>query len=395
LDNPTFTESETCDQATLDKAASYRLVLERHGRGLTALAYAVCQDGRRAGDIVTQAFARAWPRWSVGAVDDLFVEVRRSVILLALEPPGRSRFRLRADDAVRGPSWAATGLVGETPELVRDMLALPDDLRTVVALRYVAGMQDGQIGALLGMPQEELSARLAQASRALDVADDEELGSQLRKAMSLLPLEAPSNVQVSSLVGRRRRAHAVVAALVLTIVALAVILPITLTGSSSRGTDVVLPSSRGSTSHPRHGAGGPSGSTGSPSGAPTTTIGASSASGEVAVATHTLASASTPPVVPECSISVTSTAGGNFTPLFCTNNGVNVLAWQAYEKWQPLVMTLGPGPSPGQLELAMCSDVASRGLSANQEVNVEQLASRYYGWSSPPTFREESCHPRS
>lgn len=236
------------------------------------------------------------------------------------------------------------------------------------------------------------------------VADREpRLHEHLRRASGGLPVSAPSATKVASVVRRRHQKHLLYLMGSLVLVVIAVVLPVSLAGSSSPPHHVVLPAA-----HPnRRGTGG-SPKTIHPTttvpvtpavpGSTTTTISPITTTTEnPAVVTHALPPAVVPPVVSECSLSVTETADGNFTPLFCNGGGINVLAWQGYAKLNPAVMSLGPGASMQQVEQAMCSDMTSSvHATAPEETNVELLAARYYGWTfSLGPFFSTSCAPGS
>jgi hypothetical protein len=55
-----------------------------------------------------------------------------------------------------------------------------------------------------------------------------------------------------------------------------------------------------------------------------------------------------------------------------------VLAWDYYAKGNPLVMSLGPNATPGQVTEAVCADV--RNSSNPIETDAYTLAAMYYGW---------------
>ncbi len=85
-----------------------------------------------------------------------------------------------------------------------------------------------------------------------------------------------------------------------------------------------------------------------------------------------------------CSTPVSTTADGNYLPLFCAAGELNVVAWKGYAKITPHVLSAGPNPSLEQLRAAFNADF---GLHAT---NVEalygyQLAEAYYGWKFSPS----------
>jgi len=118
---------------------------------------------------------------------------------------------------------------------------------------------------------------------------------------------------------------------------------------------------------------------------PTTTSTAPAQSGILAPAT-------TPPVVDECSLPITTSTDGNASPLFCPDGGINVQAWNFYvnEGFSQL-LGLGPSASEGMVIQTMCADYQGipRGESA------ASLAASYYGWSftSDPAYTQWPYYP--
>jgi hypothetical protein len=92
-------------------------------------------------------------------------------------------------------------------------------------------------------------------------------------------------------------------------------------------------------------------------------------------------------------------------PLICPDGGVNVLAWQHYEKgavgngqidWSQ-TMSLGPAATESQVVQAMCTDYARIWGTAPLTESSEELAAAYNGWpfsnAATATFMRSSCHP--
>lgn len=88
--------------------------------------------------------------------------------------------------------------------------------------------------------------------------------------------------------------------------------------------------------------------------------------------------ATTPPVVSECSIQLAFAADGNASPLFCTDGGINVVAWNYFAGSYPQILSLGPNATPTQVQQAMCAAMA-HGTGPTVQ-SAGQLAERYYGW---------------
>jgi hypothetical protein len=90
--------------------------------------------------------------------------------------------------------------------------------------------------------------------------------------------------------------------------------------------------------------------------------------------------ATTAPAVAECSQQLNYGADGSYGPLTCANGTeVNALAWNAAAADRPLVMSLGPNATPGQVNAALCTDIKNSTIPI--ETGAYQLAALYYGWS--------------
>lgn len=163
--------------ATGDEAAFARIVAAHHD-DMARVAYVVCGDVEIAQDAVQAAWPKVWAK--LGTVRDPD-RIRPWLMSVAANEAkqlarGRSRRRVREipmDDA----RASATGTTGSTRwsgdpgnragELdLADALATLDPTdRTLVALRYAAGLTSDEIGRVIGMTGGGVRARL---SRLLD-----------------------------------------------------------------------------------------------------------------------------------------------------------------------------------------------------------------------------------
>ena len=58
----------------------FTAAVEHLHRPLARFAYLICGDADRAEDLVADAYARVWPRWRAGRVDDLGAYLRRTIV---------------------------------------------------------------------------------------------------------------------------------------------------------------------------------------------------------------------------------------------------------------------------------------------------------------------------
>ncbi len=380
------TSSQT--PTVVDPASTFRRVLEQQGRRLATTAFLLCGEEGRGREVTVQAFARAWTRWSVGAAEDLLDELRRWVVRLSLEPAWRGRLRLRPPPSSRDRGQP-TGRVGKPPAIVDATLALPTAVRQVVALAWVEQAEISEVGAFLGVRQAEVTEALTVAMSALAaLAGPEGPVPALRSALAVATISGPSPSEVAELLRRRRHGHLGLVVAALAALGLGVGLPLSLAGSPTTPKEVVLSTSGGAPgTRPRPESTTTTTTTQAPTSAPTSPA-------DTAVATQALPPATTPPAVSECTLDVTTGPDGNVAPLFCQDGGINVLAWQAYAKWNPKLLGLGPGATAGQVSKTVCNDTQNK-LTASQELNAGLLAERYYGWKLPTSlFNASSCPGR-
>ena len=80
----------------------------RHHTQLARFAYRLCGDATRAEDAVAEAYARVWPRWRRGQVDDLYPYLRQAVVH-QIYGGHRRRLLERREAERRRPDPAAPG----------------------------------------------------------------------------------------------------------------------------------------------------------------------------------------------------------------------------------------------------------------------------------------------
>jgi RNA polymerase sigma-70 factor (sigma-E family) len=141
--------------------------MAEHGDRLARLAYFLCGDRSRAEDLVAEAFAAAWPRWSAGRVDDLGAYLRRTVVNHASKARRRWGVVVRHGERA-APTRHAPGAdegLGTRIDLARALASLPPHQRVAVVLRYLEDMTEADIATLLAIAPGTVKSRV---SRALD-----------------------------------------------------------------------------------------------------------------------------------------------------------------------------------------------------------------------------------
>jgi RNA polymerase sigma-70 factor (sigma-E family) len=134
-----------------------------HGQRLARLAFYLCGDRTRAEDLVAEAFAAAWPKFSAGRVDDLGPYLRRSVVNLAAKEHRHWLVVSRHDERA-APSPFSPGAdegLWDRIDLRRALSRLPAAQRVVVVLRYLEDMSEAEMATLLRVAPGTVKSRLA------------------------------------------------------------------------------------------------------------------------------------------------------------------------------------------------------------------------------------------
>lgn len=168
-------------------------LIRRYERIVLSIAFASLGarpgDGERAGDIVQEAFARAWERlgelndpsrfapWLCGIVRNLAIDARRRLRLTPrsqtdVTPDGAAPLANAAAMPGRSSQWAPDPAdeleAREREQLLQQALAeLDDTSRPVVTLRYYQGLSSKEIGELLDLAPTAVDMRLSRARQQL------------------------------------------------------------------------------------------------------------------------------------------------------------------------------------------------------------------------------------
>lgn len=142
------------------------------------LAYALCGDRSLAEEVVADAFARTWPVFQEGRIDDVHAYVRRAVVNTM-----NGRFRRRslerrhavreANEAERTASGGAER-VDDHVSLWPALQSLPAPQRAVLVLRFLEDQSEQQTATLLGVRVGTVKSRTARGLARLQELLEEE-----------------------------------------------------------------------------------------------------------------------------------------------------------------------------------------------------------------------------
>jgi RNA polymerase sigma factor (sigma-70 family) len=155
--------------------SAFEMLIKRHERLALGVAYGVLQDAQAAGDVVQEAFVKAWRRlgdlsqpgsfasWLCGIVRNLCVDLRRRKRLAVC---GIEEARQEADHKAAEPLEEMNKR--ETGQRVAAALAALDEItRSAMVLRYYENLSSRQIGDLLGLSPAAVDMRLMRGRQAM------------------------------------------------------------------------------------------------------------------------------------------------------------------------------------------------------------------------------------
>lgn len=161
---------------TQDPAEMFAREVQATKAELGRFAYLLVGSSAGADDLLSEAYARAWPHFKRGDIDNLPAYLRRSVANLANGRLRRIRLE-RREVATRRIDWRAPridspdggfeGRIDTEDELWRAIWSLPTHQRVVVVLRHAEDRSEEETAALLGISVGTVKSRLARGLTTL------------------------------------------------------------------------------------------------------------------------------------------------------------------------------------------------------------------------------------
>lgn len=148
------------------------------GPALLRLARVLTGNAAEADDVVQEALAKAWPRWSrIGAMADPSAYVRRMVV--NEHTSWWRRFRRRETPTERPPDGVVEAPAPDDHDLIwAACRRLPEAQRTAVVLRYYEQLEYAEIAELTGVREGSVRARVSRGLAALRTEIGEDLGGR-------------------------------------------------------------------------------------------------------------------------------------------------------------------------------------------------------------------------
>jgi len=155
--------------------SAFAELIRRHERLALGVAFGVLHDAQLAGDVVQEAFVKAWRRldglaqagsfasWLCGIVRNLCVDQRRRKRLAVC---GIEEARGEADGRATEPS-DEIGRREQCDRIAAALATLDELTRSAVVLRYYDNRSSREIGELLGLSAAAVDMRLMRGRQAL------------------------------------------------------------------------------------------------------------------------------------------------------------------------------------------------------------------------------------
>jgi RNA polymerase sigma-70 factor (ECF subfamily) len=149
--------------ATGDEIAFARLVAEHHA-SMARVAYVVCGDAETTRDAVQSAWAIAWRRMrslrDPSQVRTWLVAIAANEARQAVRRRRRERVVDISEDVARAEGFD-TDSTDDVVDLDRVLRGLTADERSLLAMRYAAGLDSSEIARQLGISASGVRSRLA------------------------------------------------------------------------------------------------------------------------------------------------------------------------------------------------------------------------------------------
>jgi len=155
--------------------SAFAELIHRHERMALGVAYGVLHDAQLAGDVVQEAFLKAWrrlddlsqagsfPSWLCGIVRNLCLDHRRR---RRVEVCGIEEAWGEADGRSKEPG-EAMGRREQSDRIAAALATLDELTRSAVVLRYYENLSSRAIGELLGLSAAAVDMRLMRGRQTL------------------------------------------------------------------------------------------------------------------------------------------------------------------------------------------------------------------------------------
>ena len=153
---------------------------------LVAAAWLILRDAALAADVTAEAFAKVYPRWRAGRVEDLRGYLYRAVVNEALSTSRRRRRRHVVSTTGPVPDFADE--VVQRDRLAAALSSLGRPQRAVLVLRFYLDLSEVDAAAALGWPIGTVKSTTARGRWVFRRADSGQARGKRRAAGLAAPL---------------------------------------------------------------------------------------------------------------------------------------------------------------------------------------------------------------
>ena len=157
---------------------SFATVFNAHHRQAIRLAYLLTSDADQSEDIVAEAFAKVYVRWSKGEVRDVGAYLRRAVANEANSKLRRRYLERREGQRRHGDDRGVRTVddgAADRDQVWQAIQRLPDRQRAAVVLRYYEDLSEAEtaeiLGCSVGTVKSQVSRGLARMQQLLGPTD--------------------------------------------------------------------------------------------------------------------------------------------------------------------------------------------------------------------------------
>ena len=161
---------------TLDRSETFARDVQATRSELGRFAFLLVGSSAGADDLLAEAYARAWPHYKRGEIDNLGAYLRRSIANLSNGRLRRIRLE-RRETETRRVDWRAPRIaspesgfehqVDTQDQLWRAIWSLPPNQRAVVVLRHAEDRSEEETAEILGISLGTVKSRLARGRATL------------------------------------------------------------------------------------------------------------------------------------------------------------------------------------------------------------------------------------
>lgn len=151
-------------------AGSFADVFREHRHGAVRLAWVLTGDPHQAEDAVAEAFAKVWPRWERGRIDDIGPYLRRAVVNEVRSKGRRKVIEHREAERRRGDERGVhlvADAVADHDEVWNALGRLPERQRHVIVLRYYEDLSEADIARVLQVSSGTVKSQAARGMARL------------------------------------------------------------------------------------------------------------------------------------------------------------------------------------------------------------------------------------